>query len=442
MDQARYSSVAVTLHWVIAILILGQIAGGLYMHNLPNSAPEKFDFYQLHKSFGLSILSLTIVRLGWRLMHKPPALPAAAPGWQKIIARITHWIFYALLFLTPLAGWAMVSVSPLNLPTYWFGLFEIPHLPFFDGVEDRGALEDTFKERHAFLAFSILALLALHVGAALKHGFLNKDGVLRSMAPKVGAYIGIAAIFVVLGIGAVFYSIVGSAEKNSDVSPVVEALNSGEPFELTRDEKGSWTIEPMLEQEVAPTSDEKTDDAVLQTPTIEEASPVGARATSWIVDEGASALKFIGEEGGASFEGTFSDFSADIIFSPDALSESSIMVEVRTASAASGNEFRDGTMVDSEWFDVKDHPTATFKSSVIRNVGAGAYEADGALTIKDLSKDITLAFTLDIDGDNANAAGGVDVIRTDYGLGMNSSWLEKENVALGVRIEFEIAAKR
>ncbi|VAW08545.1 hypothetical protein MNBD_ALPHA05-755, partial [hydrothermal vent metagenome] len=103
LGQKRYSSVAVALHWAIAVLILTQIASGLYMAGLPNSSSVKFDLYQLHKSFGLSILGLTLIRLGWRLAHKPPALPSFMPGWQKLIARLTHWAFYALMLITPLA---------------------------------------------------------------------------------------------------------------------------------------------------------------------------------------------------------------------------------------------------------------------------------------------------------------------------------------------------
>ncbi|MCK5750531.1 MAG: cytochrome b/b6 domain-containing protein, partial [Oricola sp.] len=87
MSAARYSPVAAILHWTIAALIIGQIFGGMYMHGLPNSSPVKFDLYQLHKSFGLTVLALSLVRLGWRFTHKAPPLPAAMPGWQKFAAR-------------------------------------------------------------------------------------------------------------------------------------------------------------------------------------------------------------------------------------------------------------------------------------------------------------------------------------------------------------------
>ncbi len=436
LGQKRYSSIAVALHWAIAILILAQIAGGLYMHNLPNSAASKFDLYQLHKSFGLSILGLTIIRLGWRLAHKPPALPGAMPGWQKLIARLIHWAFYALMFLTPLAGLAMVSASPLNVPTLWFGLVEIPHLPFFNGVADRGAVEDLFQEVHEYLAFSILFLLVLHVGAALKHGFINRDGVLSSMAPRMRAWVGMLAIAVVLGLAALFYiqsdplqgeishSDGHSHDHNEDAAPAIAPAK----------------VEPGATETAAPVGEPQ---ATLEPDASSaEAIPAVALSSAWTVDYAASTLRFLGEEGGASFEGQFSNFTAEIIFDPDNLGAASISVEVRTTSAGSGSDFRDGTMKDGEWFDVKAHESAHFTSSTIRKTGANAYAADGTLTIKDFTHDVTLAFTLDIDGDQASAAGGADLIRTDYGLGMSASWLESEKVALAVRVEFEIKAAR
>ncbi len=436
LGQKRYSSVAVALHWAIALLILTQIAGGLYMHNLPNSAAIKFDLYQLHKSFGLSIFGLTIIRLGWRLAHKPPALPGAMPGWQKLIARLTHWAFYALMLITPLAGLAIVSVSPLNVTTFWFGLFEVPHLPFFNGVADRAAAAEAFMEVHEYLAFSILFLLVLHVGAALKHGFINRDGVLRSMAPRLAAWVGMLVIATMLGLAVLFYiqsdplqgeishSDGHSHDHNEDVAPAAAPAN----------------VEPDETETAAPAGEPQ---AALEPDTLfAETLPSVALSSAWTVDYAASTLRFLGEEGGASFEGQFSNFTAEIIFDPDNLSVSTISVEVRTASAGSGNSFRDGTMKDGEWFDVKTHESAQFTSKTIRKTGANAYEADGTLIIKDFSHDITLAFTLDIDGDRAHATGGVDLIRTDYGLGMSASWLESEKIALAVRVAFEIYAVR
>lgn len=187
-SRDRYTSVAIILHWLIAVMVIGQLAGGLYMNKLPDTeAALKFELFQLHKSFGITILLLTLVRLGWRLTHKAPPLPAAMAGWEKLAARGAHVGFYILLIALPLVGWAVVSSSPLadSVQTYLFGVIHWPHLPFFDGVSDRKALSHDIAEIHEYLGFAMIGLIALHVGAALKHQFVNRDTVLAHMLPIV-----------------------------------------------------------------------------------------------------------------------------------------------------------------------------------------------------------------------------------------------------------------
>ncbi len=186
----RYSSVAITLHWLIAILVLGQIAGGLFMSDLPdNDAGLKFELYQWHKSFGFTILLLTLFRLGWRLTHRAPSLPDTMARWERLAARGAHIGFYVLLVIIPLVGWAVVSSSPFagSVQTYLFGFIHVPHLPFFENVVDRKEVSHQFAELHEYLAFAMLGLLGLHVMAALKHHFVNRDGVLSYMLPFLKA---------------------------------------------------------------------------------------------------------------------------------------------------------------------------------------------------------------------------------------------------------------
>ncbi len=409
MASERYTAVAAILHWTIAALIVGQIAGGFYMHNLPNTSPIKFDLYQLHKSFGMTILVLSLARLGWRLTHRPPALPSAMPAWEKFAARSAHWGFYALMILTPLAGWAIVSVSPTDIPTKWFGLIPVPHLPFFGGETSR-TLEEMMEERHETLAKLILVLLALHVGAALKHHFINKDNVLRSMIPEYKRqWMGAGAIVAVLLSGTVFYL----------VAPGPRAASAGETVAGHSHAEGEGH-----DHGAAAVGDNGDRDE-----------------NNWTVDYDASRLVFIGEDSGGRFEGAFSSFDADIRFDPADLDGSKIRVKVETASASTGDALRDSNLPGSEWFSVKSHPEAEFRSMEIRAMGAG-YEADGVLSIKEFEKPVTLAFDLVIDGDDAVAKGGVDLVRTDFGLGAAPSWLNDEGVALAMRVEFEIHATR
>jgi len=425
MNSARrYTTIAIILHWVIAIMIIGQIAGGWFMHRLPNSSPVKFDMYQVHKSFGITILLLTVLRLGWRLANKPPALPVATPGWEKLAARSTHWLFYALLIATPLAGWAMVSVSPTDIATVYFGVLEWPHLPFFDGG-DRAGVEDMLKDSHEFLAFSILGLLVLHVGAALKHHFINRDEVLSGMAPgNLAQGLGVTVLLATVFTAGAFYWF-------APKTPVSNATPSVAPSAV------SSAAAPAIETVVAdPATGAVVADNVA--PAVEQAPA----ASVWMVDKSTSSLGFIGKERDNTFEGVFGTFDAAITFNPDDLDAAAISVTVSTASASTGDSLRDSNLPGGQWFDVKDHPSAIFTSTMVVQTGKGAYEAHGTLSIKEFEQDIVLPFTLEIDGDKARAKGEIVLIRTDYGLGAGAAWLDEEGVGLDVAVRFEINARR
>ncbi len=172
--SSRYSGVAIGLHWLLALLIVGTFCVGLYMHELPFS-PTRLKLYNWHKWAGVTILALSALRLLWRLTHRPPADPPM-PAWQKLAAHGAHWALYALFFLVPLAGWAYSSAA--GFPIVVFGVLPLP-----DFVAPDRALADVLKERHAMLAFALAAVVVLHVAAALKHHFIDRDGLLDRMRP-------------------------------------------------------------------------------------------------------------------------------------------------------------------------------------------------------------------------------------------------------------------
>ena len=182
----RYGVVAIALHWLIAVMIVYMLwLGYSTAHAMDESDPRRLDLVQLHKSIGLTILILSIARLIWRFSHPPPALPAHMPGWEIAAARASHTLFYVLILAVPLFGLATASASPLGLPTYLFGLFEFPHLPFLADLPrvEKAVVVVPIHTAHATLAYSLLALLALHVGAALKHHFWDRDTVLIRILP-------------------------------------------------------------------------------------------------------------------------------------------------------------------------------------------------------------------------------------------------------------------
>lgn len=180
---ARYTPVAIALHWGIAALVLTQLWLGWRMGRVEGM--DRFTLFQLHKSVGITVLAATLVRLGWRLAHPaPPYLATLSPG-ERRAARATHRLFYAATLVIPFSGWVIVSASPLDLPTLLFGTVPWPHLPVVHAlpVAARGRVAAAAAGVHAWLAWSLLALVALHVTAALKHQFVGRDAVLWRMLP-------------------------------------------------------------------------------------------------------------------------------------------------------------------------------------------------------------------------------------------------------------------
>ena len=170
-----YGHVAIGLHWLIAFAILATFALGLYMHELPLS-PQKLKLYSWHKWAGVSIFLCVVLRLGWRLTHRPPELPVAMPGWQRMAAEATHVLLYLLMFAVPISGWLMSSAK--GFQTVWFGVLPLPDL-----LDKNQQLGDLLKEVHEALNFGMAGLVLAHAGAALKHHVIDRDDVLARMLP-------------------------------------------------------------------------------------------------------------------------------------------------------------------------------------------------------------------------------------------------------------------
>ena len=173
MTTDRYTLIQRILHWTIALAVIGSLIGGQLIGWLENG-PLKTQIYFLHKSTGILILGLMLLRVLTRLKFGAPALPVEVPGWQRKVSGATHFLFYALLVIMPLIGWAATSAYPAPLP--FFGLFEVPSL-----IGENRALSEQLYEIHEIMGKVIFALIVLHIGAALHHTFIKKDGVLRRM---------------------------------------------------------------------------------------------------------------------------------------------------------------------------------------------------------------------------------------------------------------------
>ena len=179
----RYSAPAIALHWAIATLIVVNFVIGLRFDGLKGLA--LFNLMQWHKSFGVTVLALSLARLAWRVVHPPPPYPAHMPAWERAAASLVHWGFYALMIGLPITGWIIVSASPTNIPTLLYKTIPWPHIGLVHDLPMavRQRLEDQTGKIHESLAWGAAALLVLHVGAALRHQLFSRDEVLWRMAP-------------------------------------------------------------------------------------------------------------------------------------------------------------------------------------------------------------------------------------------------------------------
>ncbi len=173
----RYDGVAILLHWLVALIIIGNFALGVYMHELPLT-PWKLKLYSWHKWAGVSVFLLAAVRILWRATHRPPALPDSMPDWQKAVAHGGHHLLYLLMFAVPVTGWLMSSA--LGVQTVYFGVLPIPDL-----LGKNKELGDTLKVVHEVANVTMAAIVLGHALAALKHHYKDHDGILSRMAPWI-----------------------------------------------------------------------------------------------------------------------------------------------------------------------------------------------------------------------------------------------------------------
>lgn len=175
----RYTRTAMLLHWVLGLALIGLFGVGIYMTGLPFS-PQRLKLYNWHKWAGVTILALSVLRLLWRITHRPPALPAAIeqamPAWQKLAHHATHGLLYGLFFAVPLIGWAYSSAA--GFPIVFLGLWQLP-----DFVPVSKELAEAIKPWHEYTAFAMAGLVVLHIAGALKHQFVDRDGLIARMLP-------------------------------------------------------------------------------------------------------------------------------------------------------------------------------------------------------------------------------------------------------------------
>ena len=175
MINTRYTTTAIVLHWLMALLLFVVFPLGLYMHDLKLS-PAKLQLYSYHKWIGITLLLLALLRILWRITHTPPPLPVTMPRWQLLGSGAVHQLFYLLMLAVPLSGWLMSSAK--GVQTVWFGILPLPDL-----LEKDKALGNLLSSVHESLNYLLLLLVVAHIAAALKHRYVDRDEVMARMLP-------------------------------------------------------------------------------------------------------------------------------------------------------------------------------------------------------------------------------------------------------------------
>jgi cytochrome b561/polyisoprenoid-binding protein YceI len=409
-------------HSCVDIQILFQIMLGWRMDDHGNSAVT-FLVFQLHKSIGITILLLSLARLGWRLANPPPPLPAHLKPWERWLAHATHLGFYAIMIGLPLTGWLLVSASRTNIPTLLFGVVPWPHIP---GVAElappaRLVWHKVGELGHGLLAKLTYLLLALHVAGALKHQLIDRDATLARMIPGVraGAWFDPRAL---IAAAAVLAALAGGQWVFR------QTATSATPTPAAPAPVGPATVAPVPAAPTPPA----TADAPAKAATPHPVAP-------WTVEPGGK-LDFATSWSGQPVTGQFKGWTADIRFSEDAPADSSVTVTVDPASVATGDAQRDATLPTEDWFDTTGFPKATFHAAGFRRQGAN-WTADGQLTLKGVSRPLRLTFTLDQKGDRVTARGRTSVDRTSFGVG-KGDFAATDQIPAQVTVSFAFSAHR
>ena len=412
----RYATIAIALHWTLAALIVLQV---VLAGRMEGRTPEAFAVMQLHKSVGITVLLLSLARLAWRLVNPPPPEPATLARWERLASQAVHWAFYVVMIGMPITGWIAVSASRFAFPTLLFGVVPWPHLP---GLADLApAAREVWREvgetSHGLIVKGFYGLIALHVMGALKHQVLDAETpVLSRMAPgaRAGRWLEPRLLIIL----AVFAGVVALGRLYQP--PRLQVATAPLPVEVS------------VEASVAPPAPRVAPLVV--------APPVSTEPGVWKVERG-SGLTFSTTWGGEAIRGRFDRWTADIVFSPEALERSRVVVSIDMVSVNSGDAQRDASLPAADWFDAAVHPKATFTATRFDKVGEGRFVARGKLNLRGVSRPLDLPFRLKIDGDRAQVSGVTSLDRTTFGVGQGE-WASTDQIPARVTVRVSLKARR
>jgi cytochrome b561/polyisoprenoid-binding protein YceI len=419
--RSRYATVAIILHWLIALAIAAQVSIAWRMGGRPT--PENFALLQLHKSIGITILVLSIIRLGWRLTNPPPPEPPRLARWEIVLSQTVHWGFYVIMIGMPLTGWLIVSASRIQIPTLLYGAVLWPNIPGIDGLAPaaKKVWHTIGANGHGLLAYGLYALFVLHVAGALKHQLFERDmPVFSRMAPGAvaGRWRDPRLLLVVIA--------------------VMGAVAFGKLVQPPRPVMGPSSAAAAPAEEAAPASSAAA--AAFAAPAAAAAPPAAPSTdpVAWKVAPG-SALTFATRWGGDAVQGRFDNWKADILFGPDALAKSKVTVTIDMTSAKTGDAQRDASLPAADWFDAATHPKAVFTATKFEKTGADRYVAHGSLNLRGVSKPLDLPFKLTVTGDKARVSGETGLDRTAFGVGQGE-FTATDQVPAKVAVHVQLTA--
>lgn len=388
----RYSLIAIFLHWTIAVLLAFQISVGWALEEL---GARGFAVFQIHKTVGVSILVLTLIRLAVRAWKPGPA--PAEGGWQGALAKVVHAGLYVFMLGGPLTGWALVSTAKVKVPTLLFGIVPLPHLPLPAAMNGPAVLA------HAVLALMGMTLFVLHVAGALRHHLLLRDGLIWRMMPVRSPIL--LVLLPLLVVGGV---LVGKAILPAPAAKTEEQQHMARPQAETPEELPASTAATNV---AAPA---EADNAVAQ-----EQSPA-LPPPAWKVQPGGSLRFSLGNDG-QTINGSFGKWTAEIVMDPEHPESADIRVDIDLASASVGDAYQDGMLAGDEFFAVATHSTARFTAKGAESTGQGRYRAAGTLSLKGVSRPQTIRFSLSGAGKARKVTGSASIDRGAFGVGNGAS---------------------